>query len=226
MANIVFDLALRAFRRLTPMPAASIEGYEHEDLVETVYRKTVAYKADGPSLELFGARKVLDFGGGCGAHYKEAKSETVRWAVVETQAMVSRAVDLQTDSLRFFTDVKAAATWLGSVELMHSSGAVQFTPDPIATVRQLCGLGAHTMMWRRLWLGGSAPEIQLSRLADNGPGRLNGRSDKTVKYERRPMQEDHFIAAHDAYQLVSREGDREGAAFRFQIRSQSARHEG
>lgn len=219
MANIVFDLARRAFRRLTPMPAASIAGYEHEDLVETVYRKTVAYQADGPPLELFGALKVLDFGGGCGTHYKEARSETVRWAVVETPAMVARAIDLQTDSLRFFTDVTVAAEWLGSVDLMHSSGAVQFTPDPIETVRQLCGLKAHTIMWKRLWLGGSKPEIQLSRLADNGPGRLNGLSDKTVRYERRPMQEDQFIAAHDAYQLVSREGDREGAFFRFQLRS-------
>lgn len=219
MQYIALDLARRLLRRLTPMPAASIEGYEHDDLVETVYRKTIAYQAGGPPLDIFGARSVLDFGGGCGAHYKEAGSTTVRWAVVETPAMVGRAADLQTDNLRFFTEIEVAANWLGSVDLMHSSGAVQYTPAPVETVGQLCRLKARNMLWKRLWLGASAPETQVSRIADNGPGRLGGISDKTVRYERRPMQEDQFLAAHDAYRLVFREGDREGAAFRFQLRS-------
>lgn len=213
----MLNLAKRALRRLMPMPATSISGYEHDELVETVFRKTAAYAAESAPLEIHGARTVLDFGGGCGVHYKEARSDAVRWAVVETPAMARRASELQTDNLRFFTEIDAALAWLGPVDLMHSSGAVQYASDPIACVRQLCGIGAKILLWRRLWLNGASPEQQKSRLLDNGPGRLPGALDKTVSYTRYPMRADQFMAAHFAYRLVSSEKGTEGAAFRFEI---------
>jgi hypothetical protein len=44
---------------------------------------------------------VLDFGGACGLHYKQAQMPDVRRAVVETPAMVTRAAEIATDKLRF-----------------------------------------------------------------------------------------------------------------------------
>jgi hypothetical protein len=55
--------------------------------------------------EIAVASSVLDFGGGCGIHYKQAKSPDVRWAVVETRMMVDRASELATDKLKFFADI-------------------------------------------------------------------------------------------------------------------------
>ncbi|MFB6414403.1 hypothetical protein [Bradyrhizobium tunisiense] len=87
------------FRRLVRMlPAETLDGYDHPQLVETVFRKTIAYSPTEPWAEMINVRSVLDFGGGCGRHYREAKvsSVSVKWAIVETPAMVSRAKELQT----------------------------------------------------------------------------------------------------------------------------------
>ena len=74
-------------RRLFPTREI-IEGYEHADLVETIFQKTVAYEPQGNWPLMAGVRSVLDFGGGCGLHYKLARrrSPDIRWAVVEAPA--------------------------------------------------------------------------------------------------------------------------------------------
>jgi putative methyltransferase (TIGR04325 family) len=125
---------------------------------------------------MMGASTVLDFGGACGLHYKlvSIQSPDIRWAVVETPAMVKRAAELATDKLQFFTSIDAAADWLGPVDVMHSNGALQYT--------QLCGLGAQTMVWDRVYLGERETEIQVSHLANNGPG---PRSDKNCAQGRK-----------------------------------------
>src|SRR5262245_28936400 len=139
-------LARRLARKLFP-PRDVIEGYEHDQLVETVFQKTRAYQPQGEWPLVAGASAVLDFGGGCGVHYKLAhlQSPDIRWAVVETPAMVRRASALATDRLRFFTEVAAAKSWLGSIDVMHSNGALQYTPDPLAVLDTLCGLKAKQM---------------------------------------------------------------------------------
>src|SRR5436190_21397150 len=98
-------LVRRLRRKLFP-PREVIEGYEHDQLVETIFQKTKAYKPEGGWPLMAGASAVLDFGGGCGLHYKLAQlqSPNVRWAVVETPAMVRRASELVTDRLRFFSN--------------------------------------------------------------------------------------------------------------------------
>src|SRR5689334_22774276 len=102
----------RRMKRKFMPPTEKLEGYENSELVDVVFRKTLAYnppKEDWP--DLVGASTVLDFGGACGAHYKEAQHYTpdVRWAVVETPAMVRKASDIATDRLRFFTSIIEAA---------------------------------------------------------------------------------------------------------------------
>jgi len=111
-------------------PSDVLDGYNHPELVDIIFKKTVAYRPQDEWPEVRGLSSVLDFGGGCGLHYKQANSPTVRWAVVETPEMTERARELATDRLRFFTSIGAAADWLGSIDLMHSDGALQYTPNP------------------------------------------------------------------------------------------------
>jgi putative methyltransferase (TIGR04325 family) len=188
-------------RLLDFLPSKRIEGYEHPDLVETVFKKTLAYQPTGSWPEIRGARTVLDFGGGCGRHYKEALRETpdVLWAVVETPAMVIRARELETEKLKFFRSVDAAVEWLGQIDVMHSNGAIQYTPQPLTTLQELCNLNAGRMLWYRLFLG-DGTESQVSRLRDNGPGTLKV-DRKTVVYKFTRIPRDTFLAAHANYSL-------------------------
>src|SRR5665647_1540419 len=118
--------------------AEKLEGYENPELVEVIFRKTKAFRPTEPWSEIDGAGTVLDFGGGCGIHYKMMQSPSVRWAVVETPAMVERASEIATDNLRFFASISDAAAWLGDIDVMHSSGALQYARDPAGALRELC----------------------------------------------------------------------------------------
>jgi hypothetical protein len=196
-------------RRLSP-PAGTIEGYEQPELIEVIFEKTKAYSpSQSERIEIGGASTVLDFGGGAGIHYKQARSPSVRWAVVESPAMVERASELSTEQLRFITSISDAADWLGPVDLMHSNGALQYTPEPELTLRQLCGLGARTMVWYRALLSGEAVEreVQSSLLGDNGPGRLASLKEKSVLYARTKIPEQTFLDAHKGYSLAERGAD-------------------
>ncbi|MCK1721242.1 methyltransferase domain-containing protein [Bradyrhizobium sp. 141] len=200
----------RLRRRLFP-PRDAIEGYENEELVDTIYRKTVAYRgqANWPLVE--GLRTVLDFGGGAGIHYKTAcrQSPDIRWAVVETPAMVRRAKELATDKVRFFEQIEPAADWLGNVDLVHSNGAIQYVPDPFGTIRSLCATAPGKLVWHRVPIseGEARREVQTSYLSDNGPGHASSLLEKLVTYERTWIPERAFIEAHEGYRMAERSHD-------------------
>lgn len=203
---------MQRLRRTLFPPREVIEGYENDDLVETIFRKTLAYNVAGrwPLVEDLSA--VLDFGGGAGIHYKAAQQQSpdIRWAVVETPAMVSKANVLATNRLRFFTEIDKAADWLGSIDLMHSDGAIQYVGDAIGTIRSLCATRPAKMVWYRVPIadGAAKEEVQTSLLSHNGPGRLATGADKLVKYARHWIPETSFVAAHEGYRLVSQGPDR------------------
>lgn len=190
------------------LPVETLRGYEHPELVETVFQKTVAYEPIDSWPDMDGVASVLDFGGACGRHYKEARrhSPTIRWAVVETPAMVARAKELETQQLKFFTGIEAAAAWLGTIDVMHSNGAVQYTPNPGDVIRDLCALRAQRMIWSRLLIGIGQRVTQVSRLDDNGPGRI-GTTRKKVVYDRTAISEAEFLDAHSDYKLTERGSD-------------------
>jgi len=205
------SLVRRIRRRLFP-PGQAIEGYENEELVDTIFRKTAAYDPKGDWALVSDIKTVLDFGGGAGLHYKLARRQNphIRWAVVETQAMVRRARELATDRLKFFSDVDLAADWLKDVELMHSNGAIQYVANPIEIVRSLCAVRPATMMWRRVPTSDGAVEereVQTSFLSDNGPGSLPTANDKLVRYERHRIPERPFLSAHQGYSMTQRSLD-------------------
>jgi putative methyltransferase (TIGR04325 family) len=192
-------------RKISP-PTGVLEGYDDPELVDFIFRKTRAFRPKGSWPDLQDAATVLDFGGGCGIHYKQAKSSSVKWAVVETTAMVERASEISTDKLRFFADVAEAADWLGSVELMHSNAALQYTPDPHQALNQLCSLKAQRMIWRRMELAAETEErkTQSTLLSLNGPRYYPRLNDKTVTYPLVRLPESRFLSAHKDYELRER----------------------
>jgi len=187
-------------------PAETLDGYDHPELIDLVFRKAQIYSPTTSWPEISGAKTVLDFGGGCGQHFKEANSSLVRWAVVETPAMAERAKELSTDRLQFFTDIRSAADWLGDIDVMHSNGAIQYTPKPEEALSKLCALRAKKMLWYRVFLGEPDIEVQVSCLGDNGPGYLPVR-EKLVRYERTRIAESSFHDAHIGYRLAERGED-------------------
>lgn len=181
------------------MPLRTLHGYENPELVEVVFRKTVAYRPQGAWPEIVGAETVLDFGGGCGIHYKQAALPAVRWAVVETSAMVQRAKVLETDHLKFFTSIEDAKRWLGAVDVMHSNGAIQYTLGPLAVVRELVKTSPKRLLWYRLNFRSTGSQI--SRLSDNGPGKIGGVENKKITYPVLPISEPAFHEVHSGYTL-------------------------
>jgi putative methyltransferase (TIGR04325 family) len=172
MNSAATTVLAKIFRRLRLLLSATetLVGYEQQELVDVIFRKTKAYNLTAEWPEMNGVSAVIDFGGGCGFHYKHALSPTIRWAVVEAPAMAARVSELATDRLRFFTSVEEAAYWLGSIDVMYSNGAPQYTLNPQEVLE--CGLRARVMLWQRVLLSGSATErtVQTSNLIDNGPG--------------------------------------------------------
>jgi hypothetical protein len=211
--------ALGRIARMLP-PTEILDGYENSQLIEAMFRKARDFSPTHRWDEFANRSAVLDFGGGFGQHYKCATplSPDVRWAVVETPAVVARASVLVSDRLRFFTSIEEAAGWLGRIDLMHSDGALHYSPDPMPVLRRLCEVGAREMLWKRTFLSGTdrtESEDQLSRLDENGPRVATERgltaSRKLVRYRMTRIPEAAFLAAHSAYELI----DRSESNFRF-----------
>lgn len=188
--------------------AAQSEDYENIDLVRVVVEKNIAYRDllerapifDFSSLRTLiglglsntsGRLNVIDFGGGGGYHYTLANvafgaNKQLRWNVVETPAMAKEAQRLSNHQLKFFDNISSARDDLCEIDLVFTSSALQYCPQPLHYLKALTELNAPFLFITRTpFIRGSNEliTIQTSRLADNGPGPLpSGFSDKAVKY--------------------------------------------
>jgi putative methyltransferase (TIGR04325 family) len=138
--------------------------------------------------------RVIDFGGACGAHYFGAKaffrnSVEFEWTVVETRAMAGKGRALEDDELRFSDSLSEATQSLQEIDLVYSSGALQYVPSPLETLNNLLDYNAEYLFLNRLALIDDVDElssittIQTSRLSENGPGPLpEGMKDGAAKY--------------------------------------------
>jgi putative methyltransferase (TIGR04325 family) len=163
---------------------------------------------------------VLDFGGAAGAHYFQVRSvlskkTVLRWAVVETSTMVKMARVLEDDAIRFFEDIHSAEEWLGDCEFAHSSGALQYTPDPYLSTRTLLDVGAAYLLLTRLNLTEGQQDVvvvQKSMLSWNGIGAMpTGFNDREVRYPNFSMRKSEFEAlVHQRYSPLIRFDDQTG----------------
>jgi len=202
--------------------SGTIKGYDDPELIEFVFRKTQLFKAVDPWPEMAGIASVLDFGGGFGSHYRRAQqhSPDIRWAVVETPETAERAAELATESLRFFSSIGDATSWLGPVEVVYSNAALHCTPEPERYLSELCAVRAKTLIWDRTLLSsdGRRKYVDRNLLAENGPGVSLSR--RRVEVEMIRMAEKTFLETHRDYILVKREGrqdDRAGENFVFKL---------
>lgn len=138
--------------------------------------------------------RVLDFGGAMGVSYLMARQRTqlaFAWAVVETPSFVRAGKAIEDENFRFFDSIDSAFAWLGGVDLVYTSGALQYTPSPDSALEALVRLDAPVLALLRTALsdGQAVVELQTSPLRDNGPGpmpesaaSLNG--DAEIRYPR------------------------------------------
>ena len=182
-------------------------GYQDDELVRVVVeknlinRKLISVKKvlDLASLRFiagFGIGgfeanlKVLDFGGGGGYHHDifelVHRGRNHEWCVVETPLMVQGATTLETDCLHFRSEIAAAQELLGDVDVVFSSGALQYTSDPLHYLQKLIDVDAQYLFITRTVLNEGDKRMtfmQDARLSANGPGPLpKGFKDKTVSF--------------------------------------------
>lgn len=174
--------------------AACHDGYAAPDIARLVAEKTGILRddlaagrarlSDGDmrvmsALGCVGDRdvRVLDFGGGAGAHFWVARSLTDasairQWAVVETPNLASAAATSD-ERLSFHTTIEEAAERLGTVDLVFASGVIPYVPDPVATLASLAALGARVVFLTRTPLSPDAGDhvlVHTTALSTHGPG--------------------------------------------------------
>ncbi|PZU54487.1 MAG: hypothetical protein DI561_05345 [Thauera sp.] len=185
------------------------EGYQASDVVKVVVEKNAIYRDEIFSSRVIGldslrtmvgigalqslpTLRVLDFGGGGGSHYSIVRAvlgadRDIRWNVVETTAMAKAAGErLAGGGLKFFDDIRKAATDLGHVDLVFTSGALQYTSDPLAFLSSLLAVRADHMFITRTALHDGVDQVvsaQTSWLSSNGPGPLpHGFKNHEIRY--------------------------------------------
>jgi putative methyltransferase (TIGR04325 family) len=224
------------------LAASAGDAYEAADLVKVIVAKNLAYRQalaersvlDLPALRTLAALgiggasptrtlSVLDFGGGGGTHYTIARAalgenHPLKWAVVETAAMVRAAGPMCDGSLGFFDDIDAARGHLGGIDLVFTSGALHCCPEPLAFLERLVALKAPRLMITRTAFRdrpGTLYSVQQSRLSTNGPGPLPAQvADRVVHYP-------NVVVPHEEVERVLRTNyvirarlDEEAEAFR------------
>ena len=183
-------------------------GYSMEELTDVVIKKNIAIKklirADSfldsevtRTLLSIGfainsqSLRVIDFGGGGGYHYTLARHVlgdacNIKWHVVETESMCRSAAPIADESLKFFSDIKSAQADLGCVDLVLTSSALQYCPEPIVYLKSLLEVSAkYVYITRTPFFRGEQVlvSIQGSMLSHNGPGALpSGYQDKEILY--------------------------------------------
>jgi putative methyltransferase (TIGR04325 family) len=195
-------------------------GYEENNLVNVVYEKTRLYRDSllaqhpfvseitslrtliGLSLSCRGNElNVIDFGGACGAHYFLSKivfgeKIKLRWHVVETTKMVSKAIGLQDGELKFFDSLSKAKSAFDRVDLVFTSGALQYVPRPYELLDQLANCTASNIFITRVGLSTMPKElivIQKSNLSEHGPGLMpKGMLDGVVQFPVTFTRKDRF----------------------------------
>lgn len=134
---------------------------------------------------------VLDFGGAAGAHYFLTRailpfSRGLNWTVVETPEMVERARPvLSSDELSFSSNVLKAASRLGRIDLLHTSGTLQCVGNPHDALQTLLSVSPQFILFNRLGLTTGDHDVitvHEAWLSWNGPGPMpSGIADRKIR---------------------------------------------
>jgi putative methyltransferase (TIGR04325 family) len=133
---------------------------------------------------------ILDFGGACGAHYFDIKrfipkDVSLKWYVVESEQMVKSAYEkeISNTDLVFVSSLKDVKT---NINLIHSSCALHYVPDPYKIISELISVNAEWILFNRMMFNENDRDfvtVQKSFLSSNGPGKLPaGYKDRILSY--------------------------------------------
>ncbi|RAJ83138.1 putative methyltransferase (TIGR04325 family) [Chitinophaga dinghuensis] len=157
---------------------------------------------------------VIDFGGGDGDYYHTTRLLVspfinMKWIVVETPAMAEAMQANQTKELFFVSSLDKAMEIAGHVDIVFTSGAVQYTPDPQQTIADLCKIKAAFMVFNRQSLSEedfNIISIQSSPLSWHGSGGKLPDTfiEKIVRYPHTSLRRELFeqtLSSHN-YQTI------------------------
>ena len=118
---------------------------------------------------------VLDFGGGAGTTYFEAKyffpNKVFKWIILETKTMVNIAESMNTKNyeLKFIHDFREIENM--KIDLVIANSSLQYTDNPIDQLNQLINIKAKYIFITRTPLANeeAIKVLQTSILGENGP---------------------------------------------------------
>lgn len=127
---------------------------------------------------------VLDFGGGAGTTYLEAKyffpNKDFKWIILETKTMakIAESMNNKTDDLKFISSFKEIDDL--KIDLVIANSSLQYTDNPIDHLNKLINIKAKYFFITRTPLTNeeSVKVLQTSILGENGPQIGNKSVDK------------------------------------------------
>jgi putative methyltransferase (TIGR04325 family) len=141
---------------------------------------------------------IIDVGGACGIHYfpvKKLLGENCRlnWSIIETKNLSEAAKVFENEELKFFTNLNQATKEYDKIDIIITSGTIQYFKDPRQILTEIVNSGADFILFTRLSLSSSDRDIisvQKSLLSQNGFEVLpKGYSDRIIKYPHTNIKE-------------------------------------
>jgi putative methyltransferase (TIGR04325 family) len=195
------------------------KGYENQMLIRFMKEKGIAARANlspiphlnSSTLAIIAAIEklnrnaqtitVIDFGGASGGHYLAVRPQIdkniqLNWYVIETPALVAAFQAFETEELHFSSDLTRTLQSLSQVDLVHTSGTLQYTPEPYTFLQQLCEVKAMYKIFNRQSLN-TADEtlISVQRSLLSWHGQINANEsfkDAEIRYPHTNMSVSEF----------------------------------
>jgi putative methyltransferase (TIGR04325 family) len=167
-------------------------NYNDEHLTTSIVKKTLEYSrfiSEENSIPITALRTalpfalgefqrritVLDFGGGAGTTYFEAKyfspNKDFKWIILETKTMANMAesMNTKTNELKYISNFKEIDDI--KIDLIIANSSLQYTDNPIDYLNKLINIKAKYLFITRTPLTNeeSIKVLQTSILGENGP---------------------------------------------------------
>jgi putative methyltransferase (TIGR04325 family) len=187
------------------------EGYNNLALNRSIIKKTIIfsknksvnkydinYQRTLKFLEFVKKKKlknIIDFGGGAGFHYFIARTKLPRfnfkWFVIENNIMVRLCNKiLHYENLFFFNSLST----IKKTDVFFSSCAINYTQDPIKTIKSIIKLNTKYLYFTRMPLteNQSLEFKQISLLSENGPCKISNEKEILIQYENKIINRQIF----------------------------------
>ncbi len=149
-----------------------------------------------------GTLNIVDVGGACGIHYFPVKKYLgknfrLNWSIIESKSLSEAAKVFENEELKFFNNLHQATKEYDKIDIIISSGTIQYFKDPRQILTEIVNAGADFILLTRLSLSLSDRDIisvQKSLLSQNGFEILpDGYSDRIIKYPHTNIKESDFL---------------------------------